>query len=83
MVEVFTKHGTDSEWCKDHIWKTTGFVPAVYDKGTHYVTKMRLTLEFSKHWITLTLLTGDYTGTLTALGASPEPRGNRHWTYPN
>ena len=34
MVEVFTKPGTDSEWCKDHIWKTTGFVPAIYDKGT-------------------------------------------------
>jgi hypothetical protein len=37
MVEVFTKPGTDSEWCKDHIWKTTGFVPAIYDKGTHYL----------------------------------------------
>ena len=34
MVEVFTGQGTDSEWCKNHIWKTTGFVPAVYDKGT-------------------------------------------------
>ncbi|MBV9667603.1 MAG: hypothetical protein JO327_05665, partial [Nitrososphaeraceae archaeon] len=45
MVEVFTKQGTDSEWCKNHIWKTTGFVPAVYDKGTHYVTNMRLTLD--------------------------------------
>jgi hypothetical protein len=22
MVEVFTKPGTDSEWCKRHIWKT-------------------------------------------------------------
>jgi hypothetical protein len=32
MVEVFTKPGTNSEWCKSHIWKTTGFVPAVYDK---------------------------------------------------
>ena len=21
MVEVFTKPGTDSEWCKNHIWK--------------------------------------------------------------
>ncbi|MFL6365202.1 MAG: hypothetical protein ACJ719_08415 [Nitrososphaeraceae archaeon] len=44
MVEVFfTKPGTNSEWCKSHIWKTTGFVPAIYDKGTHYVTNMRLT----------------------------------------
>ena len=42
MVEVFTKPGTNSEWCKQHIIQTTGFVPAIYDKGTHYVTNMRL-----------------------------------------
>ena len=34
MVEVFTKPGTNSEWCKAHIIETTGFVPAIYDKGT-------------------------------------------------
>jgi hypothetical protein len=49
MLEVFTQQGTDSEWCKNHIWKTTGFVPAVYDKGTQYVTNMRLTLDILKH----------------------------------
>ena len=38
MVEVFTKPGTKSEWCKQHITETTGLVPAIYDKGTHYVT---------------------------------------------
>ena len=43
MVEVFTKPGTNSEWCKAHITETTGFVPAIYDKGTHYVTNMRNT----------------------------------------
>jgi hypothetical protein len=32
MVEVFTKPGTNSEWCKQHIIETTGFVPAIYDK---------------------------------------------------
>jgi hypothetical protein len=42
MVEVFTKPGTNSEWRKQHIIETTGFVPAIYDKGTHYVTNMRL-----------------------------------------
>src|ERR1051326_4788750 len=35
MVEVFTKPGTNSAWCKAHITQTTGFVPAIYDKGTH------------------------------------------------
>ena len=48
MVEVFTKKNTDSEWCKYHILKTTGFVPAIYDNGTHYVTNMRLTLDILK-----------------------------------
>ena len=24
IVEVFTKSGADSQWCKDHIWKTWG-----------------------------------------------------------
>jgi hypothetical protein len=48
MVEVFTKPGTNSEWCKQHITETTGFVPAIYDKGTHYVTNMRLTLDILK-----------------------------------
>ena len=78
MVEVFTKQGTDSEWCKDHIWKTTGFVPAIYDNGTHYVTNMRLTLEILKtlqDFDFVLEITGDYTGTLTGRGASHEPRG--------
>jgi len=77
MVEVFTGQGTDSEWCKNHIWKTTGFVPAVYDKGTHYVTNMRLTLDILKvlnDFEFVLEVTGDYTGTLTGRGASHEPR---------
>jgi hypothetical protein len=81
MVEVFTKPGTNSEWCKYHIWKTTGFVPAIYDKGTHYATNMRLTLDILKRLDNFEFveeITGDYTGTLTALGASHErTRGHR------
>ena len=81
MVEVFTKPGTDSEWCKNYIWKTTGFVPAVYDKGTHYVTNMRLTLEILKKMDDFDFVrevTGDYTGTLTGRGASHEARSHTH-----
>jgi hypothetical protein len=80
MLEVFfTKPGTNSEWCKDHIWKTTGFVPAIYDKGTHYVTNMRLTLDILKRlndFDFVTEVTGDYTGTLTGRGASHEARAH-------
>ena len=64
MVKVITKQGTDSEWFKDYIWSTTGFVPTVYDKGTHYVTNMRLTLEILKTLQDLDFVlgvTGDYT----------------------
>jgi hypothetical protein len=81
MVEVFTKPGTNSGWCKAHITQTTGFVPAIYDKGTHYVTNMRLTLDILKRLDVFEFVeevTGDYTGTLTALGASHEPRSHIH-----
>jgi hypothetical protein len=74
MVEVFTKQGTNAEWCKQHILRTTGFVPAIYDKGTHYATNMRLILDIIKRLAVefVEEITGDYTGTLTALGASHE-----------
>jgi hypothetical protein len=81
MVEVFTKKGTDSQWCKDHIWKTTGFVPAIYDSGTHYVTNMRLTLDILKRLNDFDFVievSGDYTGTLTGRGASHEPEHRGH-----
>ena len=77
MVEVFTNPGTNLGWCKAHITQTTGFVPVIYDKGTHYVTNMRQTLDILKRLDVFEFVedvTGDYTGTLTALGASHEPR---------
>jgi len=49
------------------------FLPAIYDKGTHYVTNMRLTLDILKRLDEFEFveeITGDYTGTLTGLGAS-------------
>ena len=63
-VEVFTS-------TKDHILATTGIVPGIYDKGTHYVTYMRLTLEILKRlndfdyvlWIM-----GDFTSSNPSMG---------------
>ena len=78
MVEVFTKPGTNSEWCKSHIIETTGFVPAIYDKG-HYVTNMRLTLDILKRLDEFEFveeIAGDYTGTLTGVGASHDCKRN-------
>src|SRR5919108_6256195 len=48
MVEIFTKPGTDSEEMKNKIFERTGWLPTVFDKGTHYVTNQRLTLEMLK-----------------------------------
>jgi len=66
MVEVFTKHGINSESCKQHITETTGFVPMIYDKGTRYVTNIRLTLDILKRLDDFDFVeevTGDYAGT--------------------
>jgi hypothetical protein len=74
-VEVFTKKGTDSDKCREHIWNTTGMVPAIYDKGTHYVTHMRLTLESLKRLNDFDFVIEvmrDYTGTEASLGPMHE-----------
>jgi hypothetical protein len=70
-VEVFTKKGTDSQKCKDHILATTGKVPGIYDKGTHYVTHMRLTLKILKKLNDFDYVLGvmgDYTGSNPSMG---------------
>lgn len=74
-VEVFTKDGTDPEESRRHILNTTGMVPAIYDKGTHYVTHMRLTPEILKKLNDIEYVlevTGDYTGTDASIGARHE-----------
>jgi hypothetical protein len=79
-IKINSIYVSYAEWCKQHIWKTTGFVPAIYDKGTHYVTNMRLTLDILKRLDDFEFVeevTGDYTGTLTGLGASHEPSRHR------
>ncbi|HEY5631045.1 MAG TPA: hypothetical protein VIR31_02870, partial [Nitrososphaeraceae archaeon] len=48
MVEIFTNSKVNSEDMKEHIYQTTGMLPAIYDNGTHYVTNQRLTLEILK-----------------------------------
>jgi hypothetical protein len=81
MVEIFTKPGTDSELFKNRIFDKTGMLPAIYDKGTHYVTNQRLTLEILKEICDsedVLEVTGDYTGSITGVGASHEPRDHAH-----
>jgi hypothetical protein len=81
MVEIFTRPGTDSELIKNRIFDKTGMLPAIYDKGTHYVTNQRLSLEILKEICDsedVLEVTGDYTGSITGVGASHEPRDHAH-----
>lgn len=59
MVEMFTKAGMDSKVMKSIIIEKTGMVPAIYDRGTHYVTNQRLSLEML-HEISDLDYVGDY-----------------------
>jgi hypothetical protein len=47
-IEVFTKQGIDANAAKEYVYRKPGMVPAIYDKGTHYVTNQRLTIEILK-----------------------------------
>ncbi len=47
-IEVFTKEGIDSEKAREYIYQKTGMMPAIYDRGTHYVTNQILTLQMLK-----------------------------------
>ena len=73
MVEVYTKPGVDTEAAKRFIFNKTGMLPAIYDKGTHFVTNHKLTLEMLKELsdsADVLEVAGDYTGNITARGPS-------------
>ena len=81
MVEIFTKPETDSEEMKNKIFEKTGWLPAIYDHGTHYVTNQRLTLEALKEISDsedVLEVTGDYTGSIGGWGASHEAKAHTH-----
>jgi len=70
-VEVFAKDGTDPQKSRDHILQTTGSVPAIFDKGTHYVSHHRLTLNILKKLNDIDYVLevmGDYTGSGASIG---------------
>jgi hypothetical protein len=79
MVEMFTKDRTDEEAKREFIIRKTGMAPAIYDKGTHYVTNQRLTLELLHELAEpedVLEITGDFTGNLSGVGASHDYSGN-------
>lgn len=81
MLEVFTKRGIDPQRAREYIFKKTGMVPAVYDKGTHYVTNQKLTIDMLREISDSTdvlEVSGEYTGGIGGFGASHEQRNNNH-----
>ena len=44
-IEVFTRKGIDAEVARWYISSKTGMMPAIYDKGAHFVTHQKITLE--------------------------------------
>ena len=73
VVEVFIKPGIDAEAAKKYIFEKTGMVPAIYEKGTLFVTNQRLTLQMLKEISDsddVLEVAGDYTGTITGRGSS-------------
>ena len=78
-LEVFTKKGTDPKKARDYIYKKTGMVPGVYDKGTHYVTNQKLTLQILKEISDcedVLEITGEYSGSCGSIGPTHE-RGDQ------
>jgi hypothetical protein len=78
-LEVFTKNGTDPEKAKNYIFQKTG--PAVYDKGTHYVTNQKLTLEILKEISDsddVLEITGEYSGSWGSIGPIHERGDQAH-----
>jgi hypothetical protein len=70
-VEVFMKDGTDPQKSRDHILQTTGSVPAIFDKGTHYVSHHHLNLEILKKMNDIDYVLevmSDYTGSEASIG---------------
>lgn len=81
MVEVFTRPGTNSQAKRDLIFNKTGMIPAIYDKGTHYVANHRLTSEMLEQICRdedVLEVTGEYTGGIGGWGASHEHRERGH-----
>ena len=83
-IEVFTKTGLDTNAAKEYTYKKTDMVPAVYDKGTHYVTNQKLTLEILKEISDceeVLQVSGEYTGCCSAsTGTSHELRNQRNYS---
>lgn len=75
LLEVFTKEGLDTDELRNYIISKTGMSPAIYDRGTHYVTNQKLTMDILKEISDsedVLEVTGEFTGGLGSYGATHE-----------
>ncbi|MBV9177262.1 MAG: hypothetical protein JO297_09510 [Nitrososphaeraceae archaeon] len=82
IVEVFTKQGIDVDEAKEYVYQKTGMIPAIYDKGTHYVTNQKLTLEILKEISDcedVLEVNGHYIDSGTSISISYEPKSFRNY----
>jgi hypothetical protein len=80
-IEVFTRQGIDTNAAKEYVYKEAGMVPSVYDKGTHYVTNQKLTLETLKEISDcedVVQVSGEYTGCYASTSPSYDLRNQRN-----
>jgi hypothetical protein len=80
-IEVRTKRRQDTNAPKEYVYKKTEMLPAVYDKGTHYVTNQKLTLEMLKEISDcddVVQVSGEYTSCSSAKDISYEFSNHRN-----
>ena len=76
-IELFTKPRQVTNAPKEYAYKKIDTLPAVYNKGTHYVTNQRLTLEMLKKISNsedVVQVSDEYTGCYPSIGQSHELR---------
>jgi hypothetical protein len=74
-IEVFTKRRQNTNAPKEYLYKKTDMLPAVYDKGIHYVTNQKLTLEMLKEISDckdVLEVSGEYSGSCASIGSVHE-----------
>jgi hypothetical protein len=83
-IEVFTRQHTYAKAPKGYIYKKTDTVPAVYDKGTRYVTNQKLTLDILKEISDreeVLQVAGEYTGSRFESTVALHALGNKEYCH--
>ena len=78
-IEIFSDGSRNMEDVRNDILSTTGMVPSIHDKGTHYVVNSKLTLEtleIIQKYPDVIEIKGEYSGSASSRGAAHD-RGER------